>query len=71
MITFSDAKNGEKTCAADGKHIHSAYNPSREAENFVQRMEAAFNPSAVFIIEPALSFYVKDFPRQIFVQSDS
>ncbi len=68
MITFSDAKNGEKTCAADGKHIHSAYNPSREAENFVQRMEAAFNPSAVFIIEPALS-YCLPFLRKRFSQA--
>ncbi len=56
MVTFSDAKNGERTCVLGGKHLHSVYNPSREAEQFVARLDAGFNPSTVFIIEPALSY---------------
>ena len=67
MITFSTAKNGEKTCEIAGKHLHSAYNPSREAEQFVSRLEASFDPSAVIIIEPVLShclpFLKKRFPK--------
>lgn len=56
VISFSDAKNGEKTCSLAGKHIHSAYNPSREAEQFVLHLNVPFNPAAVIIIEPALSY---------------
>ena len=55
-ITFSDAKNGEKTCALNGKYVHSSYNPSREAEQWVQHLAAPFNPSAVIVIAPALSY---------------
>ena len=54
-IVFSDAKNGELTCSLGGKFVHSAYNPSKEAEQFVAGLAAPFNPSAVIIIEPALS----------------
>lgn len=57
-IVFSDAKNGERTCSLGGKHVHSAYNPSKEAEQFVAGISAPFNPSAVVIIEPALSYCV-------------
>lgn len=64
-IAFSDAKNGETTCALGGKHFHSAYNPSREAEQFVARLSVPFNPSAVVIIEPALS-YCASFLRKRF-----
>lgn len=56
MVTSSEAKNGEKTCALNGKHFHSAYNPSREAEQYVLRLEIPFNPAAIIIIEPAFSY---------------
>ncbi|MDE5797598.1 MAG: DUF115 domain-containing protein [Treponemataceae bacterium] len=66
-IVFSDAKNGELTCSLGGKFVHSAYNPSKEAEQFVAGLAAPFNPSAVVIIEPALSscapFLRKRFPQ--------
>ena len=55
-LVFSDAKNGEKTCASGGKYLHSSYNPTREAEQYVAHLSAPFNPSAVIIIEPALSY---------------
>lgn len=67
-IVFSDAKNGERTCSLGGKHMHSAYNPSKEAEQFVAGISAPFNPSAVVIIEPALS-YCAPFLRTRFPQT--
>ncbi|MDE7139756.1 MAG: DUF115 domain-containing protein [Treponemataceae bacterium] len=67
-IVFSDAKNGERTCSLGGKYVHSAYNPSKEAEQFVAGLAAPFNPSAVIIIEPALS-YCAPFLRTRFPQT--
>lgn len=67
-IVFSDAKNGELTCSLGGKYMHSAYNPSKEAEQFVAGISAPFNPSAVIVIEPALS-YCAPFLRKRFPQT--
>ena len=68
MITFSTAKNGEKTCEIDGKHLQSAYNPSREAEQFVLRLNAGFLPDVIILIEPGLS-YCASFLRKRFPQT--
>lgn len=67
-IVFSDAKNGELTCSLGGKYVHSAYNPSKEAGQFVAGLSAPFNPSAVVVIEPALS-YCAPFLRKRFPQA--
>lgn len=64
-FSFSSAKNGEETCSIDGKFFHSAYNPSREAETFVNSLNATIHPSVVTIIEPGLS-YVLPFLRNRF-----
>lgn len=69
-IIYSVAKNGEKTCSCNGKFLHSKYNPSAEAQKFVENIQADFNPLCVFIIEPALSycfdFLKKRFPNATF-----
>ena len=67
-LTFSSAKNGEETCSIDGRFFHSAYNPSREAESFVTKLKAPFNPSLVILVEPGLS-YVLPFLRGRFPRS--
>lgn len=67
-IVFSDAKNGELTCSLGGTYVHSAYNPSKEAKQFVTGLSAPFTPSAVIIIEPALS-YCAPFLRNRFPQT--
>ena len=56
QIVFSKARNGSETCAADGKFLHSSYNPEREAEQFVAHLAAELEPACVLIIEPALSY---------------
>lgn len=65
-IIFSDSKNGERTCSIDGKFLHSKYNPSNEAEKFVENISNDFNALAIIIIEGGLSYSVpflrKKFP---------
>jgi len=62
-----DAKNGEKTIKVDSLFLHSSYNPSKEAERFVETLSVPFVPSKMIIIEPALSYCVpflhKRFPK--------
>ena len=57
-ITFSNAKNGSKTCSLNGVPLHSNYNPEREARQFVDSVDADFLPSFILITEPALSYCV-------------
>lgn len=65
-LDFFNAKNGEKTCRLNGKLFHSAYNPSKEAENFSVSQKITFTPSCIVLLEPALSycagFLRKQFP---------
>lgn len=55
---FSVAKNQSPICTKNGIFLHSNYNPEREAERFVQSLEAPFLPRYVVITEPALSYCV-------------
>lgn len=56
MITFAEAKNGDKICIKDSFPLHSSYNPQKEAERFVSTLEVQFEPSWIIITEPALSY---------------
>jgi len=67
-LEFSVAKNGEKTCSLNGKYLCSAYNPTREAESFVNSITTDISPSVIFIIEPCLS-YIEPFLRTRFPES--
>ena len=58
-ITFSNAKNGSKTCSLNGVPLHSNYNPEREAQQFVDSVDADFLPSCIFVTEPAHSYCVQ------------
>ncbi len=68
-IVFKTAMNGEETCIAENFHIHSSYNPSREAQNFVKQLNVNFNPKYILITEPGLSYcskFLKErFPKSI------
>ncbi|MBR1911808.1 MAG: DUF115 domain-containing protein [Treponema sp.] len=68
-ITFTKSANGEATCSYNSIRLHSAYNPSREAERFVQNVTCNFNPKYILITGAALSYcavYLKKyFPTAI------
>ncbi len=53
-ITFTKSANGEATCSFNSIRLHSAYNPSREAERFVQNVKCDFNPKYILITGAAL-----------------
>lgn len=66
-IHLEDAKNGSITCVADGRFLHSKYDPEREALNFVNSLECDYIPSCVVITGLCLSyclpFLQKKFPN--------
>ncbi len=64
-IVFSTAQNGSETCSGGNILLHSAYNPEREAERFVNSAECSYNPSFIVVTEPALS-YCSPFLRRKF-----
>lgn len=56
---FQNSKNNEQTVILNGFFFHSNYNPSKEAERFVQNLSPAFPPEIIFITEPGLSYCAK------------
>ena len=64
-IQFSRSRAGEKTCSVNGVHLHSAYDPMKEARRFVDAVELPFEPSLLVVVEPALS-HCATFLRQRF-----
>lgn len=55
-IQFEKAKNGGLTCSADGKFLHSKYNPQKEAETFAANLQIQNNPEYIVITEPCISY---------------
>ncbi len=68
QVEFSTAKNGELTVTADSKYLHSKYNPTSEAENYVNSLQFSFSPQFIFVLEPALS-YILPFLKNKYTQS--
>lgn len=50
------AKNGSITLLADGRFLHSKYNPEREAEQFITNSDCEYEPSSVFVLGACLSY---------------
>ena len=50
------ANNGQLTCCVNGVHLHSRYDPQKEAARFVDSLSCDFAPSYVLVVEPALSY---------------
>lgn len=64
-LEFLTAKNNEQTVRINNIFLHSSYNPSREAERFVQNISVDFVPEIIFITEPGLA-YILPFLRERF-----
>ncbi|MBR4004763.1 MAG: DUF115 domain-containing protein [Treponema sp.] len=58
-IKYENARNGDKICSIDGIKLHSAYDPQKEAERFVNGLSCTFSPTHIVITGPALSYCVK------------
>lgn len=63
QVIIQKAKNDEETACIDGHFLHSNYAPSKEGERFVENLQLPFNPSAIIISEPGLS-YAADYLRK-------
>lgn len=55
-ISIQKAKNGEDTALAENHFLHSNYAPSKEAERYVANLNIPFEPKAIVVCEPALSY---------------
>ncbi len=53
-LNFFNARNGQATCSADGRFLHSSFNPQIEAERFVKSIQCTFEPSAVIVLGACL-----------------
>lgn len=58
IIEFSQAKNNELTFSVDGKFCHSKYNPSAEAEKWIEQLSIDFNPKVIVILGAGLPYYL-------------
>lgn len=57
-IEFFTAKNNSLSCRINGIHLHSAYNPEKEAEKAVECTVFSFKPKYILIPEPSLGYAV-------------
>lgn len=68
-MDLTKASNGQLTCCVNGVHLHSRYDPQKEAARFVDSLRCDFTPSYVLVVEPALSYctpYLKQrFPKAV------
>ncbi|MCR4734736.1 MAG: DUF115 domain-containing protein [Treponema sp.] len=67
-IEYLTAKNGEKTISLNGIFFHSSYNPSKEAERFVQSLNIPYKAESIILIEPGLP-YLKKYLKERFPDS--
>ena len=67
-LTFLQSKNNLKICSYNNILLHSAYNPEKEAERFVQSISVDFIPKYITVTGPALS-YCLPFLKQRFAYS--
>ena len=56
MIEFKPCKNQETTAIANGFMLHSSYNPSREAERYVENLSILPYEDTIILLEPAISY---------------
>ena len=57
-ISFDKAKNGDITAICNNITLHSSYNPTREAERFVDNLSIPYTPPLIILIEPCISYIV-------------
>lgn len=58
-LEFLSARNGQQTCSADGRFLHSSFNPQVEAQRFVDAMQCSFEPAAIVLMGTCLSWCVE------------
>ena len=67
-LTYLLSKNNLTICSYNNILLHSAYNPEKEAERFVQTISVDFSPKYIIVTGPALS-YCLPFLKQRFAYS--
>ena len=65
-FVFSHAKNNELTFSIDNKYFHSAYNPSSEAEKWVNQIDCNFNPKAIFVLGIGLPYCINYLKKKFY-----
>ena len=65
-FVFSHAKNNELTFSIDNKYFHSAYNPSSEAEKWVNQMDCNFIPKAIIVLGIGLPYCINYLKKKFY-----
>ncbi|MFI3256710.1 MAG: 6-hydroxymethylpterin diphosphokinase MptE-like protein [Spirochaetales bacterium] len=55
-IRLDVAKNGSKTCVADGRFLYSKYNPEHEVQKFVESVNCDYRPSCLIVTGDCLGY---------------
>lgn len=58
IIDFSLAKNNELTFSVDGKYYHSRYNPSAEAEKWINQIQCNYVPKVIIVLGAGLPYFL-------------
>ena len=64
QLEYVNAKNESLTCTYNGIYLHSSYNPQSESSRFAETLNIDFIPSNIIVIEPALSYCIKDLKQK-------
>lgn len=58
-LQFFSARNGQLTCSAESRYLHSSFNPQAEAERFVSSISHSFEPHAIIVFGACLSWSIE------------
>ena len=66
-VSFFLSKSGKPSCSFNGILLHSAYEPEREADKFIEASLASsgFTPRMIVITEPALSYAAQSIAKRL------
>ena len=66
-VSFFLSKSGKPSCSVNGILLHSAYEPEREADKFIEASLASssFTPRMIVITEPALSYAAQSIAKRL------
>lgn len=57
-VSLVKAKNGETTATYNNLYLHSLYNPTKEAERFVENINCSYIPPYIIISEPGIGYSI-------------
>lgn len=57
-VSLITAKNGETTATINNLYLHSFYNPTKEAQRFVDSLSVDYTPPFIILVEPGIGYCI-------------